>query len=153
MPKLGEIRRSRELGYQNRGSHTWVACPECGKERWFKYRRDKINICRSCAYKHLGLNQRGEKSSTWKGGRHEFKGGYIGIKLQPNDPFYPMTNSEGYVLEHRLIMAKYLGRCLKQREIVHHIDDQRLNNSLSNLILFPSTAAHSAFHMKSQVES
>lgn len=153
MPQLGEIRRSRDLGYQNRGSHTWVACLECGKERWFKYRHDKTNICRSCASKNLS-HMWGEKNPRWKGGRHEFKDGYIGIKLQSNDPFYPMMNKRGYVLEHRLFMARHLGRCLLPKEVVHHngakylqgSKEDRQDNRLVNLRLFATDSEHQTYH-------
>jgi len=61
----------------------------------------------------------GDRNPIWKGGIKMARG-YITIKLALDDFFYPMTNSEGYVLEHRLVMAKKLGRCLQGWEIVHH---------------------------------
>lgn len=42
------------------------------------------------------------------------------IKLQPDNFFFPMTGHDGYVFEHRLVVAKALGRCLQCWEIVHH---------------------------------
>ena len=50
------------------------------------------------------------------------KNKYIRVKLKPSDWFYSMADARGYVLEHRLVMAKHLGRCLQAWEIVHHID-------------------------------
>lgn len=61
----------------------------------------------------------GEKSFRWKGGRIRHQG-YIKVKLQPDSFFYPMVDHQGYVLEHRLVMAQHLGRCLHLWEIVHH---------------------------------
>ncbi|GAI67364.1 unnamed protein product, partial [marine sediment metagenome] len=55
--------------------------------------------------------------------------GYILIKLQPNDFFYPMAKPDSYVLEHRLVVAKALGRCLHLWEIVHHKGDKYSHNS------------------------
>ena len=38
-------------------------------------------------------------------------------------------------MEHRLVMARSLGRPLLSHESVHHIDGDRKNNKLSNLQL------------------
>ena len=57
------------------------------------------------------------------------------VLLESNDPFYSMTVQGGYVLEHRLLMAQAFGRPLADHESVHHIDGDRLNNTLSNLQL------------------
>jgi len=152
MPQLGDIKRARDLGYKGRDKHIWAACSECGRERWVLLR---LNIlpkkCWACATKQMGLAFKcGEENPRWNGGRFKTTDGYIAVKLQPNDPFYPMATKRGYVLEHRLIMAKHLGRCLLDEEVVHHDDDNGLNNSFFNLILFISTAVHSALHMKAQ---
>ena len=39
------------------------------------------------------------------------------------------------ILEHRHIMEVYLGRVLTSDEIVHHIDGNKLNNSIENLVI------------------
>jgi len=83
---------------------------------------------------------RGEKSSTWKGGRFKSPDGYIYIYIGKDDFFSPMATSSrhrwgGYILEHRLVIAKYLKRCLDKTELVHHKDGDRQNNIISNLVL------------------
>lgn len=78
---------------------------------------------------------KGENHSNYKGGRLLTSGGYILVLLDNNDPYYCMTNSLSYVLEHRLVMAKFLGRPLTKNETVHHIDGDRTNNKIDNLQL------------------
>ena len=43
--------------------------------------------------------------------------------------------TSGNVYEHRLILARKLGRSLRSEETVHHIDGNRRNNSPENLQL------------------
>lgn len=47
----------------------------------------------------------GSNHSQWKGGRFNVAG-YIRVMLSENDPFFCMATSNGYVLEHRLNMAR-----------------------------------------------
>ena len=70
--------------------------------------------------------------------------GYILIR-KPNHPF---ANSRGYVYEHRLVMEIKLGRYLRNGETVHHVDRNKINNKVSNLLLFSSHAEHMSYHAK-----
>ena len=120
MPDIGEIRKGPEIGRAKKTKWMWHACVFCGKQRWVQIKRgvpEKIR-CKSCAGRQSDDHR--EKSVAWKGGRIKDKQGYIMIYLNPNDFFFPMARHDGYVLEHRLVMAKHLGRCLHAWEIVHH---------------------------------
>lgn len=48
--------------------------------------------------------------------------------------------------EHRLIFEKHLGRKLTKEEIVHHIDGDKSNNDINNLMLFPTKSVHTKYH-------
>lgn len=61
--------------------------------------------------------------------------GYAAIRVSPRNFYYPMANSSGYIAEHRLVMARSLGRLLQPWEIVHHINGIREDNRLENLQL------------------
>jgi len=47
--------------------------------------------------------------------------------------------------EHRYIMEQYLGRKLTKNEVVHHIDENKMNNNIENLQLL-TRSEHSRLH-------
>lgn len=130
MPEIGEVKQDKELGYKNPGTkkYIWSACIDCGKERWVHLLkgRPKHPRCGRCA-------QTGELSHGWKGGRRVVGKGYITIRLYPDDFFYSMADKlHHYVFEHRLVVAKALGRCLHSWEIVHHKGAKYPKGSIEN---------------------
>lgn len=81
----------------------------------------------------------------------EFKGkaisnGYYVLFI----PDHPHSFGRGLVYEHRYLMEQKLGRVLDRKEIVHHIDGNRLNNDISNLELCASIAEHKFEHRKAE---
>lgn len=88
--------------------------------------------------KHLSRETKTKMSLAHKGkgrGRHKSTNGYILVIVDSKDTFAKMRQGDGYVYEHRLLMAKNLGRCLKKWEMVHHINGKKDDNKLDNLIL------------------
>lgn len=83
---------------------------------------------------NLTRQAKGKSHGHWKGGRAKI-GKYIGILLESDNLYFSMTNSDNYVLEHRLVMGEALGRPLFPYETVHHIDGDCQNNRLENLQL------------------
>lgn len=96
-------------------------------------------IAVSRSLRAAGLEIRGGRPSLhghsqYNGGRSMMHG-YCVVMLAQDDPLRCMAHQDGYVLEHRLVMARALRRPLSQNETVHHIDGDKTNNKLSNLQL------------------
>lgn len=119
--QLGTVMRAKEINRKGSEKYIYHACELCGKERWVVLRNGKPRrkSCILCANKYR-RHPKGSNNARWKGGRLTSKFGYIKVLLSPDDFFYPMADNKGYVLEHRLVMAKKLGRCLQPFEKVHH---------------------------------
>lgn len=61
--------------------------------------------------------------------------GYAYVLPKPDDPLGDGTKrtDKGYVLEHRVVMARHLGRPLRADETVHHVNGDKLDNRIANL--------------------
>jgi HNH endonuclease len=90
-----------------------------------------------------GHNKRGKQSPWWKGGRIISSDGYVLIWCPDHK-----RAQHGYVPEHILVMEKALGRPIETTEAVHHIDQNRANNYVGNLMVFKTHAQHLAYHKR-----
>ena len=152
---------------ENNPKYLNCTCDICGKKFHIKpshkERFKHISCSRECDIEYRkqimtgeGNHQYGlkkELNSTWNGGRR-IKNGYCLVY----NPEHPFSGSDGCVSEHRLVAEEFLlnddnsievngGKYLKPEYVVHHIDENRLNNDVTNLMVL-TKGEHTAIHNK-----
>jgi hypothetical protein len=149
-PVIGEMRKAKDAGYPGWGRYLWHACERCGTPRWVQYNQTlygRHKVCKPCSNILRSEKQRGEASYNWRGGKHVDSHGYLHVMVDRKDSMRKMANKSGYVLEHRIVMAKHLGRCLEPSEIIHHKNGIKNDNRIENLEL-TSLGNHALEHSK-----
>ena len=129
----GRVKRASELGYTaTRALYVELPCKRCGTLRWIQACHLK-DLCNKCAAEDRAKNYRGSQNSRWTGGKIITSQGYVLVRIYSNDPMYPMAGKLNHrVFEHRLIVARHLGRCLENWELVHHRGTRYPMNSIEN---------------------
>jgi len=62
-------------------------------------------------------------------------------------PKHPRAHKDGYLMLHTVLMERKIGRYLKDDEVVHHINHNRTDNRIENLLLMKKRE-HMSMHMK-----
>jgi hypothetical protein len=135
-PAPGDERRGAEIGRTQRAIFKWWPCETCGTCRWVRRNMlDAHRFCRACRATHTGAKLRGRRREGTRTSRITASG-YRAIK-PPDDWKWPeMVQADGWILEHRVVMALVLGRPLSRTENVHHINGRRTDNRRANLELW-----------------
>lgn len=68
--------------------------------------------------------------------------GYVSIYF----PDHPHSSTDGYIMEHILVMEALIGRHLYEYECVHHINEVKSDNRKENLKLM-TKSEHMSLHM------
>lgn len=123
----------------NKSREGHFTCDSCSAPFiYFKsHKRGKHVFCSAqCQLEYM----QHENHPRWRGGVRVSTGGYRFIYV-PDHP-YAVNN---LVREHRLVMEKYIGRYLLPEEIVHHKNEDKLDNRIENLVIV-TRAEHVRIH-------
>jgi hypothetical protein len=112
----------------------WVDVPELERLIYQGWTSAKLSLLFDCSQMGISAIAREKKMPL----RNSFHVGYIstsnGYKcIQVKG--HPHQNNKGYVLEHRWVVEQEIGRFLTTEEIIHHIDRNKKNNHISNLVI------------------
>jgi hypothetical protein len=125
--KFGKLTPIDRIQHNNSNHFNhWLCKCDCGNEvvaSTGSLRRGKHLSC--------GCIRKGDENHNWKGGKITTRFGYV-KEYSPEHP----NNVSKYVLEHRLVMEKIIGRYLELNEEVHHKNGIRNDNSPDNLELW-----------------
>jgi hypothetical protein len=125
----------------------------------FANKKRPESVCKKMSETMKRLGIRPSKEATAKGNANRPIGRdhprYKGFTIYPNGyrllrmDEHPRAHPNGFVYEHIVVAEQKLGRPLKPGEVVHHVDENKLNNDPDNLEVV-TRSEHARLHMKSR---
>lgn len=90
----------------------------------------------------ISISKRGKMLKQSKYGGHcKDRYGYVYVYC----PSHPNCSADGYVMEHRLAVESQIGRYLNKDEVVHHINKNKKDNRIENLMIL-TRSEHATLH-------
>lgn len=133
--KCGRLTVIKENGKTTEGRVSWLCRCECGKFKTVAGKHLRSGDVKSCGCLHLdAAMERVRKNEKPIGHERINNKGYIVVKTK-----------EGFRRKHVYVMEQRLGRKLRQGEVVHHVDGNKLNNTIENLEVMLSSE-HTILH-------
>lgn len=120
-----------------------VACITCGKIRLVSKANKQAaskRQCASCGGKQSYTKRNNKYVPSVKGMRFG-KGSYIS-----SDGYKQIRTDKKYEREHRLVVEHSIGRKLTSKEVVHHINLNKLDNRIENLYVTDNESGHRELH-------
>lgn len=127
-----------------------INCKNCNKEvKTYPSRIGRKKFCSPHCRGKFNPTQF-KNGHSWVGkikvDKQRHTNGYLFI-LSIDHPHKSVRNT---VAEHRLVVEDAIGRYLKPEEVIHHIDGNKANNHITNLLLLPNQSEHAKLHYKTR---
>lgn len=128
--RTGEV--EDEVPISRRRHHPVCSVPDCDRDTYAKA------LCNTHYRRLLNTGDvRPEDPIRIVTGDGSLNHGYWRISVPSADRW--LTKGEYQIGEHRLVMARHLGRPLEDDEVVHHLNGDRTDNRLENLELWSTS--------------
>ncbi len=121
---------------------TWFEvkeCAICGTLFSSERCKNRQFCSKKCSGKHNSSGRFGELNSNWGGGIISDGHGYI---LE----YIPETHT--HRKQHHLVWEREMDDLIRWGEVIHHIDFDKTNNQINNLMKFSSQKEHMLFHQE-----